>query len=67
MVVVKFRSESEMKDTLKKLKKMQKFTDELIECFEDGMEEEKYREEDDDLDDEENTRRYRRARYRRSM
>lgn len=67
MVVVKFRSESEMKDTLRKLKKMQKFTDELVECFEDGMEEEKYREEDDDLDDEENTRKYRRTRYRRSM
>lgn len=66
MVVVKFRSESEAKDTLKKLKKMQKFTDELVECFEDNMQEEKYRDEDDDFDDEE-SHRSRRVRYRRSM
>lgn len=66
MVVVKFRSESDAKDTLKKLKKMQKFTDELVECFEDNMQEEKYRDEDDDFDDEERYR-SRRVRYRRSM
>lgn len=66
MVVVKFRSESDAKDTLKKLKKMQKFTDELVECFEDNMQEEKYREEDDDFDDEE-SHRSRRVRYRRGM
>lgn len=66
MVVVKFRSESDAKDTLKKLKKMQKFTDELVECFEDNMQEEKYRDEDDDFDDEERYR-SRRVRYRRGM
>ena len=45
MMVVKFRS-SESKDTLKKLKKMHKFTKELIECFEDKM-----HDEDDDYDE----------------
>lgn len=43
MVVLKFRSESDAKDTIKKLKKMHKFTKELIECFED-----KYDDDDDD-------------------
>ena len=46
MMIVKFR-DSESKDTLKKLKKMHKFTKELIECFEDKMHEE----EDDDYDE----------------
>ena len=46
MMIVKFRA-SESKDTLKKLKKMHKFTKELIECFEDKMHEE----EDDDYDE----------------
>lgn len=45
MMIVKFR-DSESKDTLKKLKKMHKFTKELIECFEDKM-----HEEDDDYDE----------------
>lgn len=44
MMVVKFRA-SESKETLKKLKKMHKFTKELIECFEDKMED------DDELDE----------------
>lgn len=44
MMIVKFRG-SEGKDTLKKLKKMHKFTKELIECFEDKMED------DDDYDE----------------
>ena len=50
MVVVKLRGESEMKDTLKKLKKMHKFTKELIECFEDKLEDddEDYRYDDED-------------------
>jgi hypothetical protein len=47
MVVVRFRSESDAKDTIKKLKKMHKFTKELIECFEDKYEDD---EEDDDED-----------------
>lgn len=46
MMIVKFRA-SESKDTLKKLKKMHKFTKELIECFEDKMHEEG----DDDYDE----------------
>ena len=53
MVVVRLRSESEMKDTLKKLKKMHKFTKELIECFEDKLEDdddEEYRYDDDDYE-----------------
>ena len=56
MVVVRFRSSSDAKDTLKKLKKMHKFTKELIECFEDKIEDddededEDYRYEDDEYD-----------------
>lgn len=46
MMVVKFRSSSEAKDTLKRLKKMHKFTKELIDCFEDKIEDD-----DDDFDD----------------
>lgn len=46
MMIVKFRA-SESKDTLKKLKKMHKISKELIECFEDKMNEE----EDDDYDE----------------
>lgn len=46
MMVVKFRA-SESKDTLKKLKKMHKFTKELIECFEDKMNDE----DDDDFNE----------------
>ena len=72
MVIVRFRSESEMKDTLKKLKKMHKFTKELIECFEDKLDDdddEDYRYDDDDYEMEKrhkgemihNTRRYRRG------
>lgn len=49
MVVIKFRSESDANDTLKKLKRMQKVTDEIIECFEDNMMDDN---EDDDDDEE---------------
>lgn len=45
MVILRFRTGSEAKDLLKKLKKMHKFTKELMECVE-----EKY-DEDDDYDD----------------
>lgn len=54
MVLVRFRSGSEAKDTLKKLKKMHKFTKELIECFEEKIEDdddEDYRY-DDEYDEE---------------
>ena len=73
MMIVRFRSESDGKDTLKKLKKMHKFTKELIECFEDKMEDddddddEKYRY-DDEFEREQHERmRGTRGRYRRSM
>ena len=69
MVILRFRTDSDAKDLLKKLKKMHKFTKELIECVE-----EKYDEEEDDdedyryEDEEEMTPRHRgsyRGRYRR--
>ena len=65
MMVVKFRA-SESKDTLKKLKKMYKFTKELIDCFEDKMEDEDYDEDfrdDEDWHDEDPrmVKRYRRG------
>lgn len=48
MVIFRFRKESEAKDLLKKLKKMHRFTKELVECVEDKIEED---EEDDDEDE----------------
>ena len=45
MIILRMRSESDAKDTLKKLKKMHKFTKELIDCLEDKMED---AEDDDD-------------------
>lgn len=53
MVVVRFRTEENAKELLRKLKKMHKFTRELIECVEtkheedDEFDDESYREEDD--------------------
>lgn len=78
MVLVRFRSSSDAKETLKKLKKMHKFTKELIECFEDKIEDddedEDYRYDEDEYDRHEmmENRRggggnYRSGRYRRSM
>ena len=71
MVLVRFRSTSDAKDTLKKLKKMHKFTKELIECFEEKIEDdddEDYRYDDDDYDHHEMMENRRgRSRYRRSM
>ena len=53
MVILRFRSESEAKDMLKKVKKMYKFAKELKECLEDKVEDDldedyRYEEEDDD-------------------
>lgn len=56
MIVIKFRSESDANDTLKKLKRMQKVTDEIIECFEDHM----MNDDEDDDEDEESYRMNRR-------
>lgn len=81
MVIVRFRSQSEAKDMLKKVKKMYKFSKELMECLEDKYENEMYEDdEDDDVESEYSNggqayggRRedegmsMRRARYRRSM
>ena len=69
MVILRFRTDSDAKDLLKKLKKMHKFTKELIECVEEKYDDE---EEDDEEDyryeDEEMAPRHRgsyRGRYRR--
>ena len=76
MMIVRFRSESEAKDTLKKLKKMKMFVKDMIECFEEKIEDEEDDEDNDEdyrYDEDEyehmNKRggRYRRGRYRRSM
>ena len=68
MMMIKFRND-EGKDLIKKLKKMHKFTKELIECVEDKYEddeEEDYRY-DDEYDEGMNHRNASRTRYRRSM
>ena len=71
-MVIKFRSGSDAKDTIKKLKKMHKFTKELIECFEEKLEDDDDYDEDyrDDEDYDRMSERggsYRRGRYRRGM
>lgn len=48
MVIVRFRSQSEAKDMLKKVKKMYKFSKELMECLEDKYENEMYEDDEDD-------------------
>lgn len=40
MIVVRFRSNDEHEDLMKKVKKMKKFTEELEECLEEAMYEE---------------------------
>ena len=77
MVIVRLRSVSDAKDTLKKLKKMHKFTKELIECFEekieDDDEDEDYRYNDEEYERHETLENrhgggnYRSGRYRRGM
>jgi len=70
MVLVRFRSSSEAKDTIKKLKKMHKFTKELIKCFEEKIEDdddeddddEYYRYEDDEMENRRGNSYYRRGR-----
>lgn len=68
MIVVRFRSESDMKDTLKKLKRMHRFTKELINCFEEKLEDDDFDDEEyrDDDDKEYHAEKYSR-RYRRNM
>ena len=66
MVVIRFRSNEEHEHMLKKLKRMNKFTDELIDCFEDKVEDddESYRYNEDD-EDEWDKPKYRTSRMRR--
>ena len=42
MMIVKFRSSSEHKDLLKKVKKMKEFTEDLEECLEEAYEDDGY-------------------------
>ena len=42
MIVVRFRNNEEHEDLLKKVRKMQKFTDELEDMLKEGYEEEDY-------------------------
>lgn len=72
MVILRFRTNSEAKDLLKKLKKMHKFSKELIDCVEDKMEDEDDDDEDYRYEEEEHMERGSRTpsyrgRYRRGM
>jgi hypothetical protein len=42
MIVVRFKSNEDHYDLIKKVKKMKKFTEELEECLEDAMENDDY-------------------------
>lgn len=69
MMIVRFRTTSDAKDMLRKLKKMQKFTKELAECIEDKVmdedEDEDYRMDSYEDEDESSMNRNVKARYRR--
>jgi len=76
MVILRFRSESETKDMLKKVKKMYKFAKELKDCLEEKVEyddDEDYRYDDEDEDEHREMMENRRSnggsyrRYRKSM
>lgn len=66
MMIIRFKSSSEAKDLLKKVKKMSKYSEELEdilgECIEDEDEDADFREEDDELS---TSHRRGRRRYRR--
>lgn len=76
-MIVKFRSHSEAKDMLKKMKKLERYFKELIECIEEHHGEEDDDDEDYRYDEEERLERERdrdrsrsasyRSRYRRGM
>jgi len=69
MKIIRFRSNSEHEDILKKVKKMKKFASDLEECLEDMIEEDDdfdYREEYDD-DDYESKMKTPKSRLRRMM
>lgn len=71
MKIVRFRSTSEAKEMLRKVKKMYQFTKELKECLEEKLEGDDFEDDEDDEDAEYRmngeTRSYRGARYRRGM
>lgn len=53
MIILRFRTDSDAKELLMKLKRMHKFTKEMIECVEEKHEDEL---EDEDFEDEESYR-----------
>ena len=69
MVVIRSRNNSETKEFMRKLKKMHKFTKELIDCVESEYEDDEFDDDDDDYNENEtmSERRGTIRRYRRRM
>ena len=69
MVVIRSRNNSETKEFMRKLKKMHKFTKELIDCVESEYEDDEFDDDDDDYQENEtmSERRGTIRRYRRRM
>ena len=69
MVVIRSRNNSETKEFMRKLKKMHKFTKELIDCVESEYEDDEFDDDDDDYHENEtmSERRGMIRRYRRRM
>ena len=69
MVVIRSRNNSETKEFMRKLKKMHKFTKELIDCVESEYEDDEFDDDDEDYHENEtmSERRGTIRRYRRRM
>lgn len=69
MVVIRSRNNSETKEFMRKLKKMHKFTKELIDCVESEYEDDEFDDDDEDYNENEtmSERRGMIRRYRRRM
>lgn len=69
MVVIRSRNNSETKEFMRKLKKMHKFTKELIDCVESEYEDDEFDDDDEDYHENEtmSERRGMIRRYRRRM
>lgn len=69
MVVIRSRNNSETKEFMRKLKKMHKFTKELIDCVESEYEDDEFDDDDEDYQENEtmSERRGTIRRYRRRM
>lgn len=69
MVVIRSRNNSETKEFMRKLKKMHKFTKELIDCVESEYEDDEFDDDDEDYNENEtmSERRGVIRRYRRRM